>query len=228
MKLYLYHFFVALFAISSFILVSCSDDDEPGGGNGGGNGNNDQYVLYVDDEATYPSIMGAFIDGDFVGTAHTWPAVGSMVETTMEIAGECCRLSDDPMDFSGEYNNLGDKIIADFTIYIDRFDPTTATQGQVISLRENYAYGSNISVRKYEKTTNPTYVPHTIFSSLKSGEITFESLSTDSDGTQIVTYRFNNVVVDYSRDVNGVTNPQSEIKLNGIVVTEYDTQGFYD
>lgn len=228
MKLYLYHFFVALFAISSFILVSCSDDDEPGGGNGGGNGNNDQYVLYVDDEATYPSIMGAFIDGDFVGTAHTWPAVGSMVETTMEIAGECCRLSDDPMDFSGEYNNLGDKIIADFTIYIDRFDPTTATQGQVISLRENYAYGSNISVRKYEKTTNPTYVPHTIFSGLKSGEITFESLNTDSDGTQIVTYRFNNVIVDYNRDINGVTNPQSEIKLNGIVVTEYDTQGFYD
>ena len=228
MKLYLYHFFVALFAISSFILVSCSDDDEPGGGNGGGNGNNDQYVLYVDDEATYPSIMGAFIDGDFVGTAHTWPAVGSMVETTMEIAGECCRLSDDPMDFSGEYNNLGDKIIADFTIYIDRFDPTTATQGQVISLRENYAYGSNISVRKYEKTTNPTYVPHTIFSGLKSGEITFESLNTDSDGTQIVTYRFNNVIVDYNRDVNGVTNPQSEIKLNGIIVTEYDTQGFYD
>ena len=172
MKLYLYRFFVALFAISSFALASCSDDDEPGGGNGGGNGNNDQYVLYVDDEATYPSIMGAFIDGDFVGTAHTWPAVGSMVETTMEIAGECCRLSDDPMDFSGEYNNLGDKIIADFTIYIDRFDPTTATQGQVISLRENYAYGSNISVRKYEKTTNPTYVPHTIFSGLKSGEIT--------------------------------------------------------
>lgn len=228
MKLYLYHFFVALFAISSFILVSCSDDDEPGGGNGGGNGNNDQYVLYVDDEATYPSIMGAFIDGDFVGTAHTWPAVGSMVETTMEIAGGCCRLSDAPLDFSGEYNNLGDKIIADFTIYIDRFDPTTATQGQVISLRENYAYGSNISVRKYEKTTNPTYVPHTIFNGLKSGEITFESLSTDSDGTQIVTYRFNNVIVDYNRDVNGVTNPQSEIKLNGIVVTEYDTQGFYD
>ena len=137
-------------------------------------------------------------------------------------------MSDDPLDFSSEYNNLGDKIIADFTIYIDRFDPTTVTQGQVISLRENYAYGSNISVRKYEKTTNPTYVPHTIFSGLKSGEITFESLSTDSDGTQIVTYRFNNVVVDYSRDVNGVTNPQSEIKLNGIVITEYDTQGFYD
>ena len=83
-------------------------------------------------------------------------------------------------------------------------------------------------MRKYEKTTNPTYVPHTIFNGLKSGEITFESLSTDSDGTQIVTYRFNNVIVDYNRDVNGVTNPQSEIKLNGIVVTEYDTQGFYD
>ena len=226
MKLYLYRFFVALFAISSFTLMSCSDDDEPN--NGGGNENNDQYILYVDDEATYPSIMGAFIDGDFVGTAHTWPAVGSMVETTMEISGDCYRLSDDPLDFSSEYNNLGDKIIADFTIYIDRFDPTTATQGQVISLRENYAYGSNISVRKYEKTTNPTYVPHTIFNGLKSGEITFESLSTDSDGTQIVTYRFNNVIVDYNRDVNGVTNPQSEIKLNGIVVTEYDTQGFYD
>lgn len=79
-----------------------------------------------------------------------------------------------------------------------------------------------------KRQLNPTYVPHTIFSGLKSGEITFESLNTDSDGTQIVTYRFNNVIVDYSRDVNGVTNPQSEIKLNGIVVTEYDTQGFYD
>ena len=70
MKLYLYRFFVALFAISSFTLMSCSDDDEPN--NGGGNENNDQYILYVDDEATYPSIMGAFIDEDFVGTAHTW------------------------------------------------------------------------------------------------------------------------------------------------------------
>jgi hypothetical protein len=215
--------FIALFAITSFSLVSCSDDDDPN--NGGGTGNNDNYVLYVDDEATYPSAYGSFLEETTGRT--TYPAFG-VSNDGFKVEAECHRLFNSASDYleytaSSEFNPLGDVLLADINFYIKAFDPATAIKGQEVEFIEGEFIGGELSVRKYEQTTNPTYVPTTYFNKIKSGKITFESYATNSEGSPLIVYRFDNVVVSYSRDVNNVENPQSEIKLDGLILTKYET-----
>ena len=104
MKQNLYRFLIALFAISSFTLSACSDDDEPN--NGGGTGNNGDYVLYVDDEATYPSAYGSFLEETTGRT--TYPAFG-ISNDGFKVETECCRLFNSASDYleyiaSSEFN----------------------------------------------------------------------------------------------------------------------------
>ncbi|ADY35524.1 hypothetical protein Bacsa_0933 [Phocaeicola salanitronis DSM 18170] len=223
MKKYIYRLCVALFAVSSFTLVACSDDDDPN--NGGGNGNNGDYVLYVDDEATYPSAYESFLEETTGRT--TYPAFG-VSNDGLKVEAACYRLFNSPSDYleyiaSSEYNHLGDVLLADINFYIKAFDPATATKGQEVEFIEGAFINGELSVRKYEQTTNPTYVPTTYFNKIKSGKITFESYTTNAEGTPLIVYRFDNVIVSYGRDVNDVDNPQSEIKLDGLILTKYET-----
>lgn len=227
MKKYIYRLFIALFAITSFSLVSCSDDDdEPN--KGGGTGNKDQYVLYVDDEATYPSAYGSFLNGECVTNGRTtYPAFG-ISNDGFKVETECCRLFSSPSEYldyiaSSEFNNIGDVLRADLTFYIQSFNPETAVKGQEVSFIDGAFTEGELSVRKYEMTTNPTYVPTTYFSKIKSGKISFESYTTDAKGSKLIAYRLDNVIVAYSRDINNVENPQSEIKLDGLILTKYET-----
>lgn len=224
MEKYIYRLFVALFAIAPFSLVSCSDDDDLN--NGGGTGNNGDYVLYVDDEATYPSACGNFLEETTGRT--TYPAFG-ISNDGFKVETGCCRLFNNASDYleyitSSEFNPLGDVLLADINFYIKAFDPATATRGQEVEfIIEDAFTNGELSVRKYEQTTNPTYVPATYFNKIKSGKITFESYSTNAEGTPLIVYRFDNVIVSYDRDVNDVDNPQSEIKLDGLILTKYET-----
>ena len=223
MKLHFYRFLIALFAISSFTLVACSDDDDPN--NGGDAGNNGDYVLYIDDEATYPSAYGSFLEETTGRT--TYPAFG-ISNDGFKVETECYRLFNSASDYleyiaSSEFNHLGDVLLADINFYIKAFDPTTATKGQEVEFIEGAFTNGELSVRKYEQTTNPTYVPTTYFNKIKSGKITFESYTTNAEGTPLIVYRFDNVIVSYGRDVNDVDNPQSEIKLDGLILTKYET-----
>lgn len=220
MKKYIYRLCVALFAVSSFTLVACSDDDDPN--NGGGNGD---YVLYVDDEATYPSAYENFSEETTGRT--TYPAFG-ISNDGFKVETECYRLFNSASDYleyiaSSEFNHLGDVLLADINFYIKAFDPAAATKGQEVEFIEGAFINGELSVRKYEQTTNPTYVPTTYFNKIKGGKITFESYTTNAEGTPLIVYRFDNVIVSYGRDVNDVDNPQSEIKLDGLILTKYET-----